>query len=93
MIRSLHCDADHLVVLRGHHRQHNPQLWFLHVDAQFNKRGITQDGTKYINVVTALGVATMTRAITLLEAPPVTGKYDALRALQIPRPAWTLQPW
>jgi len=54
--------------------QHNPQLWFQHILAQFQLRGITQDVMKYFHVVAALDASTMARAMVLLEAPPATGK-------------------
>lgn len=60
--------------------QHNPRPWFQHVEAQFQLRGITQDATKYFHVVAALDTSTTARAMTLLEAPPAAGKYDALKA-------------
>ena len=61
--------------------QHNPRAWFQHVEAQFQLRGVTQDSTKYFYVVAALDSSTTARAMTLLEAPPAVGKYDALKAL------------
>ena len=59
--------------------QHNPRPWFQHIEAQFQLRGITQDVTKYFHMVAALDVSTTAKAIALLEAPPVDGKYDALK--------------
>lgn len=60
--------------------QHNPRPWFQHIEAQFQLRGITQDVTKYFHVVAALDAQTTARAMGLLEAPPVEGKYIALKA-------------
>jgi len=59
--------------------QHNPRAWFQHIKAQFQLRGITQDVTKYFHVVAALDASTTARAMVLLEAPPVTGKYGTLK--------------
>lgn len=59
--------------------QHNPRPWFQHIEAQFQLRGITQDVTKYFHVVAALDASTTARAMALLEAPPATSKYDALK--------------
>lgn len=59
--------------------QHNPRPWFQHVEAQFQLRGITQDATRYFHVVAALDASTTARAMTLLEAPPAAGKYDAIK--------------
>lgn len=59
--------------------QHNPRPWFQHIEAQFQLRGITQDVTKYFHVVAALDASTTARAMALLEAPPATGKYNALK--------------
>ena len=60
--------------------QHNPRPWFQHIEAQFQLRGITQDVTKYFHVVASLDATTTARAMKLLEAPPATGKYAALKA-------------
>lgn len=60
--------------------QHNPWAWFQHIEAQFLLRGITQDVTKYFHVVASLDTATTARTMQLLEAPPATGKYTALKA-------------
>lgn len=59
--------------------QHSPRPWFQHIEAQFHLRGITQDVTKYFHVVAALDASTTARAMSLLEAPPAAGKYDALK--------------
>lgn len=60
--------------------QHNPRPWFQHIEAQFQLRGITQDVTKYFHVIAALDASTTARVMVLLEAPPVNGKYDTLKA-------------
>ena len=53
--------------------------WFAQAEAQFEIRSITQDDTRYYNVVSALDSATATRDLSLLRSPPNTGKYDAIK--------------
>lgn len=56
------------------------EAWFYHAEAQFCIRKITESDTKYHYVVASLDSATANRALSLLSAPPATGKYEALKA-------------
>ena len=84
--------------------QHNLRLWFQHIEAQFQLRGITQDVTKYFHVVAVLDASTTARVMMLLEAPPAAGKYDALKTFLLKTlrtvrageggpPAFSQWPW
>ena len=56
-----------------------PEVWFSQAEAQFELRNITQDATKYHYVVASLDQATAKRLLDLLQNPPATNKYDAIR--------------
>ena len=53
--------------------------WFAQAEAQFAIDKITGDDTKYYHVVTTLYSATDTWAVSLIFAPPATGKYVAIK--------------
>ena len=57
----------------------NTTAWFAQTEAQFAICKITEDDTQYYHVVSALDSATATRAVSLLSAPPATGKYTAIK--------------
>lgn len=58
----------------------SPEAWFVHAEAQFAIRKITADDTQYCYVVAALDSDTANRALSLLSAPPDTGKFAALKS-------------
>lgn len=57
----------------------NAAVWFVQAEAQFATRGITADETKYYHVVAALDQDTATRVLDLIQAPPASNKYQALK--------------
>ncbi|XP_061780399.1 CD2-associated protein isoform X1 [Nerophis lumbriciformis] len=65
--------------------QSDPASWFQHIEALFHLRGITGDDSRYYLVVTALDQATTRRAMQLLQRPPQSGKYAALKNLLLRR--------
>ena len=54
----------------------SPSAWFTQAEAQFVLRGVTQYGTKYYHVVSALDYATVTRALSIIISPPETEKFN-----------------
>ena len=56
-----------------------PRIWFTQAEAQFAIRNITSDDTKYYHVVAALDQTTAKRVVSVLENPPETDKYKALK--------------
>ena len=56
-----------------------PKVWFAQAEAQFHLRSITTDETKYFHVVAALDQETATRLIDLINSPPASDKYDAIK--------------
>ena len=61
----------------------SPEAWFCHVEAQFGVRNITTDDTKYHYIVAALDSETATRALSVLNSPPATDKYNSLKTFLI----------
>ena len=59
--------------------QDDPEVWFARVEAQFNTKGITTDGTKFDHVVGALDNATAQEIKAILCHPPERNKYTALK--------------
>ncbi|XP_059083847.1 uncharacterized protein LOC131881066 [Tigriopus californicus] len=55
------------------------RVWFIRAEAEFNLRNITQDETKWSLVVAALDETTAGRILNLLEHPPATDKYRAIK--------------
>lgn len=62
---------------------HNPKLWFMQIEAQFYSNNIKGDVSKYYAVVSALDCNTLQQVADLLEKPPPTQKYDALKSALI----------
>ena len=58
----------------------SPEAWFCHTEAQFAIRGIVADDTKFHYVVAALDSEAANRALSVLTAPPTTGKYDNIKS-------------
>ena len=56
-----------------------PEAWFCHAEAQFAIRKITEENTQYHYVVASLDSDTANRALSVLNAPPATGKYQTLK--------------
>ena len=56
-----------------------PEVWFVQAEAQFRLRRIETDETRYYYVVAALDQDTATRVLDLVNNPPVSDKYEALK--------------
>ena len=56
-----------------------PEVWFARVEAQFNTKGITQDGTKFDYLVSSLDNTTAGEVEAILLQPPAADKYEALK--------------
>ena len=57
----------------------NPEVWFARIEAQFNTKGITQDGTKFDYLVSSLDNSTASEVEATLLHPPALDKYGALK--------------
>ena len=57
----------------------NVEVWFLHVDAQFHLRHVTEQLTKYYHLVSALPADVCARMSDIMSAIPTTDPYDKLR--------------
>ena len=60
----------------------NPSAWFVRLEASFETHSppITVDKTKFNHVIKLLDSSTSLRVLSVIESPPETGKYDALKA-------------
>ena len=58
---------------------HAPEIWFYRAESQFHTKGIKQDETKFHYVVSTLDATTALRVQPVLQAPPETDKYEALK--------------
>ncbi len=56
-------------------------VWFAQADSQFALRNITEDTTRFHNVVSALNASTASRVLSFLQNPPNADKYGALKGL------------
>ena len=63
----------------------NPRIWFVQVEAQFSRRGITVSRTKYEEVVCALPTEYATEIQDLLLDPPEDRPYEKLKEQLISR--------
>jgi len=57
----------------------NPTLWFMQVEASFALYRITSDDSKYRYVLVNLEASTLPFVSDIVAAPPLTGKYNALK--------------
>ena len=69
----------------------DPELWFLHVDAQFAAKNIVNSKTKFNHVIAAIApeVAVLVREI--ISTPPADDPYKLLRETLIERAGPTKQ--
>ena len=63
----------------------NPRVWFVQVEAQFSRRGITTSRTKYEEIVCALPTEYATKIQDLLLDPPDKEPYEKLKHQVITR--------
>ena len=59
----------------------NPSAWFVRLEASFETHSppITVDKTKFNHVIKLVGSSTSLRVLSVIESPPETGKYNALK--------------
>jgi hypothetical protein len=57
----------------------DPDIWFARVQAQFNMKGITSDGTKFDHVVASLDSKTAAEVRSVILHPPATDKFEAIK--------------
>ncbi|XP_054721212.1 uncharacterized protein LOC129230994 [Uloborus diversus] len=58
----------------------HPILWFKNIEAQFIVSGITQDETKYYNVIAALTSDILNYVSDIVITPPENNKYETLKS-------------
>ena len=58
----------------------DPEVWFARIESQFSTHGITQDGTKFDYVVSAIDNSTASEVKDILLHPPTENKYTAIKA-------------
>ena len=63
----------------------NPTLWFAQVDAQFHKKRVTSDNSKYYAVIAMLDSNILEKVSDLIESPPQADKYQSLKTALINR--------
>lgn len=56
-----------------------PRVWFAQAEAQFELKGITQEGTRYCHLVSALDQEVAARVVDFLTAPPTSARYSLLK--------------
>ncbi|XP_015124307.1 uncharacterized protein LOC107046243 [Diachasma alloeum] len=64
---------------------HDPELWFIHIEALFTTRNIRSDQTKYGAVVAALGSDVLKEMSDVLRNPPPTDTYINLKNILLKR--------
>ncbi|KAF8796314.1 hypothetical protein HNY73_000701 [Argiope bruennichi] len=60
--------------------RNNIKLWLIQVESNFALAKITNDLTKYNNLIATIDPETLSAVADILLAPPDTNKYDALKA-------------
>ena len=63
----------------------NPRIWFVQVEAQFSRRGITSSRTMYEEIICALPTEYATEVQDLLLTPPEEEPYEKLKDQLIAR--------
>ena len=64
---------------------HKIDSWFAQAEAQFNLKRITEDDTKYWHIISALSGEVAERAARIIDHPPKTQKYEAIKAFLLRR--------
>ncbi|GBM98683.1 hypothetical protein AVEN_56803-1 [Araneus ventricosus] len=59
--------------------EHDPDIWFAHIESQFSGAGISEDSTKYHALVSALDSRILSQARDIVLAPPRDDAYTALK--------------
>ena len=59
--------------------QPNPALWFMQLEAQFFRCGITQDETKFYTAVAEIESFVLMHANDIIAKPPTVDKYETLK--------------
>ncbi|GFR03275.1 transposon Ty3-I Gag-Pol polyprotein [Trichonephila clavata] len=76
------CDSNqisHVAVKPPPFWKHNPALWFVRLEAQFELAKILNDTTKFNYVLSAVESDILNSVSDLTLKPPENGKYDALK--------------
>jgi hypothetical protein len=58
----------------------DPTIWFAQIEAQFALSGITNDTTKYYQVISAVDTEILTQVSDLIQTPPAGDKYGTLKS-------------
>ncbi|XP_078265207.1 uncharacterized protein LOC144598732 [Rhinoraja longicauda] len=58
---------------------HAPQAWFIHTEAQFHIKKISDESTMYYYLVSALSPDTTKRVMRFIVNPPAESKYEAMK--------------
>ncbi|GBN00033.1 hypothetical protein AVEN_249269-1 [Araneus ventricosus] len=58
--------------------EHDPEIWFVHIESQFSGAGISEDSTKYA-LVSALDSRILSQARDIVLAPPRDNAYTTLK--------------
>ncbi|GFV48742.1 uncharacterized protein TNCV_625291 [Trichonephila clavipes] len=76
------CDSNqisHVAVKPPPFWKHNPALWFVRLEAQFDLAKILNDATKFNYVLSAVESDISNSVSDLVLKPPENGKYEALK--------------
>ncbi|GFU12649.1 transposon Ty3-I Gag-Pol polyprotein [Trichonephila clavipes] len=57
----------------------NIKLWFVQAESNFALSAITNDQTKYNNIIAAIDPETLSSVSDILFEPPATNKYNAFK--------------
>ena len=57
----------------------NPRWYFMFAESQFRLKNVTADETRFDYVACSLPAEVASRVMSVLDSPPDTGKYDALK--------------
>ncbi|XP_046805807.1 uncharacterized protein LOC124420901 [Lucilia cuprina] len=63
----------------------HPEAWFIHVETQFNTKGITRDNTKYVYLIVSLPQDVIVSVIDVIRNPPDENRYLNLKTKLLER--------
>lgn len=69
----------------------SPSTWFIQAEAQFSLGRIKKDSNRYNYVVAALPQDVAESIVDILEAPPLTEKYEYLKKVLIERHSLSME--